>query len=428
LAVGEKECWFGIFVGWGGQYGVVAGGMETKDHLGTRRVFESEALGADGYAAIGADFDVRADAPNKGPPGAAWGRPEDGAFLLAGKFPGLEGSHAQFPMDLVGVAMEPQSVDVRVGEFDLGDCFAGEIRWQPALPELVLALDFALGLGCRGIKQANVVEFEGPAQLGERLRCFVEEEGVIIDIDLQWPAVTQKSGGKEIKVGQEEFPLIELGADEQAAAIIEHVEHGKVPGTAGEPIVERGVQLPEFADLGALPAPHRRKGLAGRGGMSQLVFQRPMPDLSPVEFEGVQAPGFGSGEAVWGGRVASQPFSEEVRDRLGPGGGMITARGLGDPGRGFLAGAGVEVGGGEGIEAAAGKAELAGGFRGRQGALPEGGQNMTDESRRLAIGELLVLFKTPPSAVRIPTPSPFVGLRYAPASSRTGCGDDTQHP
>ena len=39
----------------------------------------------------------------------------------------------------------------------------------------------------------------------------------------------------------------------------------------------------------------------------------------------------------------------------------------------------------------------------------------------------MVLFKSVSSANRIPPPSPFVGLRYAPASSRTGRGDDPQH-
>lgn len=37
---------------------------------------------------------------------------------------------------------------------------------------------------------------------------------------------------------------------------------------------------------------------------------------------------------------------------------------------------------------------------------------------------MLILFKGISWATRIPPPSPFVGLRYAPASSRTGRGDD----
>ena len=40
----------------------------------------------------------------------------------------------------------------------------------------------------------------------------------------------------------------------------------------------------------------------------------------------------------------------------------------------------------------------------------------------MPIGQLLILFKSTRSAPFIPRPSPFVGLRCAPASSRTGPG------
>ena len=58
--------------------------------------------------------------------------------------------------------------------------------------------------------------------------------------------------------------------------------------------------------------------------MGEIVFQRPTADLSTVEFEGMQAEGFGSGEAVrtrWG---ASQTLFEQVQDWLRPCGGVIT--------------------------------------------------------------------------------------------------------
>ena len=60
----------------------------------------------------------------------------------------------------------------------------------------------------------------------------------------------------------------------------------------------RGVQLPEFADRGARPAAHRGRDFFGRVGMGEIIFQRPTADLGAVEFEGVQAQGFGTGEAV----------------------------------------------------------------------------------------------------------------------------------
>src|ERR1039458_7460049 len=136
----------------------MAGGMEAEDYLGARGAFDVQALGADGHAAVGADLESRADTPNIRPPRAARGGAQDGPLFLLGEFPGLFGGHAQFAMGFVDVAMETQSVDVWVGGFDLGNLFAGKIGREPTLPELVLALDFALGLRRWGIKEADVVE------------------------------------------------------------------------------------------------------------------------------------------------------------------------------------------------------------------------------------------------------------------------------
>ena len=211
----------------------MAGGMEAQDYLGARRTFDAEALGADGNAAIGSDLERRAQAPNVRPPRAAGSWAQDGALFFLGEFPGLLRGHAQFAMGLVEVTLESQSVDVWVGGFDLGDLFAGKIGWEPALPELVLAFDFAFGLGRWGIKETDVVELERPTELSHRVGILREKDGVIIDVNLQRPAVDQEGGGEEIEVGQEEFSTIEFGTDKHAAAIVEHIEHGKVQRTGG---------------------------------------------------------------------------------------------------------------------------------------------------------------------------------------------------
>ena len=46
--------------------------------------------------------------------------------------------------------------------------------------------------------------------------------------------------------------------------------------------------------------------------------------MGAVEFEGMEPPGFGGREAVGARRRASQPFFEEVGDRLGPGWGVVS--------------------------------------------------------------------------------------------------------
>ena len=265
----------------------MAGGMEAQDYLGTRGTFDAQALGTDRHAAVGADLEGCADTPNIRPPRAARGGAQDGALFLLGEFPGLFRGHAQFAMGFVGIAMKSQGVDVWVGSFDLGNLFAGEIGREPTLPELVLALDFALGLRCWSIKEADVVELERPAELGQRVGILREKDGVIIDVDLQRSAVDQESGGEEIEIGQEEFSAIEFGTDEHAGTIVEHIEHGEVQRAWGKPAMGRSVQLPEFADLGALPATHWGVRAFGRSRMRITIFNCPAANLGAVELEGV---------------------------------------------------------------------------------------------------------------------------------------------
>lgn len=206
----------------------MACGVKAEHYFGAWRPFNAEALGADGNAAVSPDLEGRADAPNIRPPWAARGWSQNGAFFFFGQFPGPLRGHAQFAVDFVGVAMEAQCVDVRVGHFEFSDLFAGEIGWQPALPELVFPLDFPFGLRRWRIQEANVVKFKRRAQLGQGLGILREKDGVVIDVNLQWPAVAQEHGGEEIEVGQQEFAAIDFGTNEQAAAIIEHIKHGKV--------------------------------------------------------------------------------------------------------------------------------------------------------------------------------------------------------
>ena len=62
-----------VFVGWRGQDGVVACGVEAENYFGAWSSFNAEAVGADGHATVGSDLEGRADAPNLGPPRAAGG-------------------------------------------------------------------------------------------------------------------------------------------------------------------------------------------------------------------------------------------------------------------------------------------------------------------------------------------------------------------
>ena len=182
-------------VGCGGQDGVMAARVEAKHHFSLRWFFDPQPLRTDRHAAIAADFDEGAHAPHVIPPRATGCGPQGGAFFFSGLIPRSLRRLAQFTMDLMGVAMRPQGVDMWVGDFDLGNLLAGEISGQATLPELMFAFDFALGLRRGGVAQADVVELERPAQLGQGIRIVREEDTVVIHVELQWASVRPEGGG-----------------------------------------------------------------------------------------------------------------------------------------------------------------------------------------------------------------------------------------
>lgn len=209
-AIGEEERGFLLWVGRGGQHGVLAGGVEAEDGFGAGWFFNPQPLRADGDAAIVTDLDGRADAPHIIPPRAGGGGAQSRAFFLAGLLPGLLRRLLEFPVDFPGVAMRPQGVDLLVGTGDFRDLFAGKIGGEPALPVVMGAFDFAFGLRRGGIAEADVIELERPAQLRQGGGGVREEEAVVIHIDAERATVRPEGGGQKTEVGQEEFALIEL--------------------------------------------------------------------------------------------------------------------------------------------------------------------------------------------------------------------------
>ena len=81
--------------------------MKAEDSFGTWSRLDAQELGADRHTTIGADPDVGAQAPDKGPPGAMGHRTQNRAFLFEREVPSLLGFHFKFPVDFVLVAMEP---------------------------------------------------------------------------------------------------------------------------------------------------------------------------------------------------------------------------------------------------------------------------------------------------------------------------------
>ena len=144
-------------------------------------------------------------------------------------------------------------------------------------------------------------------------------------------------------------------------------------------MVRRGVQLPEFADAGALPTAHGGQNSFGRDRVSQVIFDGPAAHLSTVEFEGVKPESLGRSEAVGARRRAVQPLAQKVQDPLRPGSGVVATRAARCPeGSPFLCPS-PKVRGAERVETAGREAELFGGFGGVEGLLPEGSEHMADE-------------------------------------------------
>jgi hypothetical protein len=101
--------------------------MEAEHDFAPGRFFEAQPLSADGDTAVGADLDRRAHAPNVVPPRTVRNRADHRTVFFPGLVPGPQGGLAQLAMGFVGVAVGPQSVDMRIGDVDLVDLLTGEV-------------------------------------------------------------------------------------------------------------------------------------------------------------------------------------------------------------------------------------------------------------------------------------------------------------
>jgi hypothetical protein len=163
-------CWRGF------EDGVVAVWMEAADDARAWGAVDFEALGTDGYAAVGADAHGGALAENVGPPGAARSGAQGGAFVAQRQIPGGLRGGAQFAVNLVLVVVGAELVEERIGGGEGGDLLGGKKGGQPFLPEVMGALDLAFGLRSRGVAQGDLVKAQRGAELSERVGLMSEEE------------------------------------------------------------------------------------------------------------------------------------------------------------------------------------------------------------------------------------------------------------
>jgi len=240
------------------------------------------------------------------------------------------------------------------------------------------ALHLTLRLRGGGETEGDPVEVQRLAQLGEGLGIVGAEEAVVIDVKFQGQTITGERFGQQVEVSQQRFALVDPGAGEDAAAIVQDIEHGESVGAAREPAVGCGIQLPEFANAAALPAADWRRRTVVGLGMGQAVGDGPATDLRPIELEVAETEHFAGGKTVGGRWLAPESFAQQGFHGGGPGGGVIASRNARLPSGLLMLGAGFEVVGVELVESAAGEPQP---LRRRQRVEALGtevGQDMTD--------------------------------------------------
>ena len=269
-------------------------------------------------------------------------------------------------MDLVKIYMRQQLVEQSIGGFQVANVLRGKERREALLPEVMASFDLALGLGGGRVAQGNAVEMEGGAQLGEGVRSVGKEKGMVINVECQRQAMSFEGAREEIEVSQEIFGAIKAGSDIVAGGIIEDVEERLFIGLAGQPIMGRGIVLPERPQITGLP-PFDWFGPGFEAGIGrQLVVDGPAADTGPVGFELESAKQFAGGGAVGGGRFGSQKLLEQGDDLGRPIGAMIATGSAGTPSWALATRTGTQVVAEEFVEPAARQAQFLGGLSGRE--------------------------------------------------------------
>jgi len=310
-------------------------------------------------------------------------------FFGEGLLEGGVGCLAEFAVDFVLVGVGDELVEQMVRPDQFNDVVGGQEGHEAFLPVVVAAFDFAFGLGRWSVEQLDAVEVEGRAELGEGVGVVGVEEGVVVHIKGQGQAVGLEDTGKEVEVGQERFAGVEACAGVEPRGVVEDFQQDLFGGTAGQPGVRGGIILPEGPVIAGLPAfdGFGCGFVAGVGG--ELMFAGPAADAGAVGFEVEPAVGFTGRGAVRGRWFGGKEFGDQGGDFGGPIRLVITAREPGRPSVGAALRAGEQVIGTQLVEAADADAQFEGDRFGREQAGAGLGEEVTDEWRGDAVGELL---------------------------------------
>ena len=436
----EQDDGFGCRVRGVAEVVAVAVWAQAADEGGAGRGIHGLPLGSDGDFAVVADTHGGLLAPDKKPPWAGGHRAQDGAFFVQGLLPcGVRGD-PQLPVDFVLVGVGQELVEQVVGPFQLDDLIGGQQGRKAFLPVIMAAFDFAFGLRCGRVTQGDAVEVERGSELGIGVGGVGEEEGVVVHGENQRQAVGLEGAGKEVEVGQEGFTFVEAGAGVVAGGVVEEVEQGLFGGVARQPCVWAGVVLPEGPEVAGLPAfdGFGRGLVAGVGG--EFVFDGPAADAGTVGFEVEAAVEFAGGGAVGGRGLGGEEFGEQGGDGVGPSRVVIAAGEAGGPALGLALGTGTQVTGAQLVEAADTDAQFGGDCCGRTVAATGLGEEVADQWRGDAVGELeffmarkmagrwILRFETAPGTEPGHHPCDGPACRWSGFRRRSGCVPAEPYP
>ena len=288
---------------------------------------------------------------------------------------------------------------------------------QAVLEGAEAAFDFTLGLRAGSDKVSNAQRGQGALELGAGIASVggghMAEQGQAVGVESHGQTVDGEEAAEVLEVMPSGVGGDEGGAEEFAGMVIDGEQQGLL-GLGGPPLVDGGVVLPEFAKAGALPA---AAGLGRRrGGVDQEweVAASVGGNGFSVPVEGEAGGQLIGDELVVGGPLEGQEGLKELLDRRGPGRVMVAAGESGGKSRRLVQPADAQA-----EEVGAADIQEFSGGAGVQIAAMERVERLEEKLRGEASGQL-VFFKRTSNPVRTRRASPFVGLRYAPASSRTG--------
>jgi len=184
------------------------GGRVQELQIGSNRAGRSPVLGwwarklieplvSDGDPTVRADFDRCAHTPDVRSPGTPGCRAQYAALFSLRRLECYVGRAAQFAMHFVCIAVAAQLGQECIGTFGSRDGFGREKGGQTAPPIVVLAFDFALGLGRAGVTQRDAIEVERGDEVGERFGMLGEEQAVTVHIRFERQAVLAEGGGQK---------------------------------------------------------------------------------------------------------------------------------------------------------------------------------------------------------------------------------------